>query len=506
MAVNPLTTSTRINGISSGLDTESIVNSLLQYDKAKVTRQFQEMTKMEWKRDAYREINTTLKNFRQSYMSGLNQSNNMLSAAAYNIYKVTQLDSSNAVTLSANSNATVGNISIDKITQLATSAQVKSTNIFNSSTITYDAALEDLDLKVPLQFENDQISFSINGKTFSFGRDVTLSTMLNTINADSDAGVRISYSSLTNGFTITAKTTGASSSVNIANLTGNAFSPSNSAFGIPQGDVPGKNAKLIIDQVPVERETNSFTIDGISYVLKGASDTAITFNVDRDIDASVNMVKTFINAYNELIGSLQSKIDEQVYRDYPPLTDEQREAMSDSEVEKWDGRAKSGALKNDGNISSLLSTMRSAFYTKVGGVNVSAAEIGLKTGYYMDNGKITIDETALRTALEKNPDEVMKIFTNVSSSSDSKTKFSESGLITRISDAMNNYTEQVTTVSLQNLDRSISMASNTLDDLNTRMSDDEEKYWQKMTAMETAMAQLNSQSSWLTSQLANLNQ
>lgn len=492
----------RVNGMSSGLDTDSIVKSLLKIDQAKVDRQFQVKTKLEWKKDAYNAVGDLLKDFRAKNMSVLQADTNMMSSSAYNTYNVTMLDTTTAVSVSAGASAMAGNVTINDISQLAKAATLKSSNI-SAAALTSSTKLKDLALNTPLQFESGAISFSINGKTFSFTQDQTLGDVLTTVNADKDAGVTMSYSSLTKGFTIASRSTGASSAVNIDNLTGNAFAAGSSAFGISEQTVNGQNAKLDIEGVAVEKETNAFSIDGISYTLKNTSTSAISFNVERDVDATVTKIKNFINNYNSLIGTLQAKLDEDTHSDYPPLTDTQRAALSATDATKWDTMSKSGLLKNDSTVTSLLTTMRNAFYTPVSSVGMTLSDIGLNTGSYKDKGKITIDETKLRTALENNPDQVAGLFTSLSTSTDPTTKFNQSGLINRMSDAMNTFTKNNTQITLDNLNDSITSAGKKLTDLTDEMSQNEDRYYAKFTAMETALSKLNSQSSWLSTQFGS---
>lgn len=490
----------RMNGMSSGLDTDSIVKSLIKIDQMKVDKQFQTKTKLEWKKDAYDDVSTLLKDFRSQNMSVLKSDTNMMSASAYNTYKVTMLDTSTAVSVSAGSSAAAGNITINDIQQLATAATVKSSSI-SAAALSSNTALKDLALNTPLQFDNDgAITFSINGHTFSFSKDTTLGDMMLSINGNKDAGVTMSYSSLTKGFTITSKKTGSASAVNIDNLTGNAFAAGSSAFGISEQTVNGQDALLDIEGVAVTKDTNTFSIDGISYTLKNKSTSAISFNVERDVDATMTKIKNFVGAYNDFISKLQTKIDEPTYKDYAPLTDEQRSALSQADADKWDAKSKSGLLKNDSTITSLLSTMRSSFYTKVTGVDKTLSDIGLNTGSYKDQGKITINEDTLRTALENNPDDVAKLFTSISTSTDPATKYNESGLITRMSDTMNTYLKNNTQITLDTLNDGISAADKKLTDLTTQMQDNEDRYYARFTAMETALSKLNSQSSWLSSQ------
>lgn len=489
----------RLSGMSSGIDTDSVVKSMLAVEQAKIDKQFQLQTKLEWKRDAYRDINLKIKNFREEYMSVLSPDSNMLSKAAYNINKVTMLDTTSAVSVSANHTAQSGQMTINSITQLAEAAEVSSIGAFNSDTMLTDTKLTDLDLANSMQFEDGEISFSINSQTFTFTEDATIGDVLIAVNSNSDAGVKMTYSSLTKGFKLISKSTGSASTIDLVNIKGNAFSATDSAFGIAEGITNGQDAKLKIENIDVVRSTNTFTIDGITYSLKGESATSVKFTIDRDIDNTVDKITKYIDAYNELIDELQSKLDEDIHRSYPPLTDEQRDALSESEAEKWDEMSKSGLLRNDSYISSLLSSMRNAFYTNVTEVGKSPADIGLRTGSWYGNGKITVDESTLRSALENNPDEVTSLFINKSDSEVSSEKFEESGLVSRMSNALLQYTDMTVSGSIANLNKQIGNAEDRMEALNERYTDREDALWKRFTAMETALSTLNSQSSYLAS-------
>src|SRR5690606_7785305 len=113
---------------------------------------------------------------------------------------------------------------------------------------------------------------------------------------------------------------------------------------------------------------------------------------------------------------LNGKLNEPRYRDYPPLTDEQREALSDKEIERWEERAKSGLLRNDALLREVLLSLRQAFTNPVEGIPQGQlrhlSEIGITTTpNWRDGGKLMIDETKLRQAIEERPDEVMALFT-----------------------------------------------------------------------------------------------
>ncbi|HWR21905.1 MAG TPA: flagellar filament capping protein FliD [Feifaniaceae bacterium] len=506
MATNGINASLiRLNGLSSGLDTEAIVTSLLKIDQYKVDKQFKLAEKLEWKGDAYRSINLKLKAFQDAYVKAFSQSStSMSSASAYNAYAVTMNTQTNAVSITANSSASAGALTISNIT-LATAAQVSGTDLFEAEqNVTINFTLksafgEDI-------FEGGKIAFSINGKAFEFTEDTMISEMMNQINS-SDAGVTMSYSSLKRGFTITSKTTGTAGTVNIVNTAGTAFAAdaADAAFKIATGEKAGTNAKATIDGVQVERTSNTFTIDGITYTLKENTEDGdvIKFSVSRDVDSVYDKIKGFIDAYNSLIAELQSKLDEEVYSEYGPLTDAEREELSETQINKWEEKAKSGLLRDDNGIRTLLQDLRGTFYSAVEGTGMNAASLGLETEAYGKTGKIVINETKLRTALANNPDQVASIFTKVSKAEDAGTKYKESGLVTRMSNIVSSYITNNTTITLESNAKAVTDANLRLDQLEDWLAKNEEKYYARFTAMETALAKLNSQTSWISSLLGS---
>ncbi len=519
MATNGINASTlRLTGLTSGLDTESIVKSLLEIDQLKVNKQQKLITKLEWQGEAYRSVNLQLKNFREKYMSVLS-SDNMYTKSAYNLFNATLTTDTSAVKVTAGSSAIAGAYTINSIDQLATAATVSSGAVKMGGDVSLNTKLSELhgiefhEEEIPGEVGEDgeigesttvrSLSFSINGEEFTFSDSATLSDVVSTVNSNTKAGVKMSYSSLKQGLTITSNTTGASSSVTILNNTGNFFGE-NSVSGIENGTKTGQNAVLTIENVQVEKSTNTFTIDGITYSLKAESkNTAINFSVERDVDAVVNKISSFIDSYNELIKGLQSKLSEAVYSTFEPLTDTERDQLTEKQADQWEEKAKSGLLRNDNKLSSLLSTLRGAFYTAVESAGISAYDIGLTTGSYSDGGKITVDKEKLKKAIQTNPEQVTNLFSAVSSSSDPSVKNAQSGLVTRISNAMNSYMSYVTSETLDSNGKALSSAQEKLDVMEDWLSKNEENYYARFTAMETALAKLNSQTSWISSLLGS---
>ena len=225
--------------------------------------------------------------------------------------------------------------------------------------------------------------------------------------------------------------------------------------------------------------------------------TSVSFTVARDIEPALKKIQSFVTIYNDLVDFAQGKLSEDVNRDYAPLTAEQRESMSETDIELWEEKAKSGLLKNDRNLQRLMNDLRRSLYDTVAGIGKSPADIGLKTGSYLEKGKISLDETVLRSALTANPEEVMRVFTKTSSATDAATKYSESGLLNRLA---NSFTTYSATFSLATYTRDLDAYSKQITTLTDKLADKEDAYWRKFTAMETALSQMQSQSSWLAQQ------
>ncbi len=492
-------TSSRITGVYSNLDTDALVEKMTATQQSKIDKQEQKKTRYEWYNEALNDVLDSVKEFSSTYCSVLGKSS-MLKSSSYVKYSVSSIGtSSGAAVLSASGSADEGTVSV-KVNQLAANASVSSsgkiskdgTSISSSNT----AALSQLSFANELQFDDEgEICFSINGKTFTFNRSTTLQSMINTINSDSDAGVTMKYSRLTDGFTITADSGGKNSKVTIENITGNAFG-TGGAFQISAGTVEnGQNSIAEINGVAVEKDSNEYTIDNITYQLNSVSDNAERYNISKDYSAATDSISNFVTALNQLIEKLNGYLtaDDNSY-DYPPLTEAQKEEMSDEEIEKWEAKAKSGILKNNSIVKDLLAGIKSAFYTSAGGTSASAASIGITTGSYYssDKGQLVIDTEALESALAESPDKVISIFTGGSSSAES----SAQGVIYKIINSISAFKSSANSSKTSTEDK-IDSVEDTIDKLEEKLDAMAEKYYNKFSAMETALAKLNSQASYL---------
>lgn len=500
--VNAATDSSRITGLFSDMDTDAIVKNMCSKQQSKIDKQDQTKIKYEWYQESVKSVIDKVKEFQNSYCSALGSSS-MLKSSTYYTFKIDSDSSSKAVSISAGTSALEGDYSV-KVLQLAQSANVSSSakisangsEICSSNT----ATLSELSFKNKLQFDsNGKISFAINGKSFSFAKDTSLQSMINTINTDADANVTMKYSRLTDSFTITSNENGKNSSVAIQNLSGNAFGE-NSAFMIAEGTSKnGSDSIAEINGVTVTKDSNDYSVDGVNFKLKavtaGTSEETLNFSVNRDYSATVDAISSFVTAFNDMISSLTDLTNEKDYsKDYPPLTDAQKEEMTDEQVKAWNEKAKSGVLRHDKDLERLITSLKESFFSSLGGTGKTAASIGISTGNYFssEKGQITIDKDTLTAALEKNPDEVITMFTNGSSSSG----MSEQGVVYKMRNTFTSYLKSANS-SVVSFDDKIDLIDIQTTKLKDKLDDLASKYYNKFSSMETALAKLNSQSTYI---------
>lgn len=503
-SVNSLySSSSRLTGLFSDLDTDSLVKNLCSSQQAKVDKEYQAQTTYQWKQDALNEISDAVKDFSNAYCSVLGASS-MIKNSTYTSYKATTSDTSGAVTILADSSSFEDTVKIS-VSQLAKNANVTSSGKVSKNgelSSKNTATLAELDFATPLTADSDgNISFSINGKQFSFSTSTTLQTMINTINSDTDAGVTMKYSRLTDSFTITADEGGADSSVTIENISGNAFG-TNSAFGIAEGTTKnGQNAKATINGTTIERNSNVFTIDGLTYELNDTTSQNITFKVARDYSATTDAVQGFVDALNTLITKIKTYTSAKDYSSsYPPLTEAQKEEMSEDQIEKWEIKAKSGILRNDSGLESLISNLKNAFFSAAGGTGKNATSIGISTvSYFEDNaGELQLDTEMLTKALASDPESVISIFTGGSSTASSD----QQGLVYKMKSSLSSYLK-TSSNTLDSISDKLSKIDSRMDDLNDKLSDLADKYYQKFSKMESALSKLNSSAGMLSSMFSS---
>lgn len=382
---------------------------------------------------------------------------------------------------------------------------------------------------------NAKVGFTINGVEFNYdftGTGVDNNKTISDILADisSKANVDISYSQLTNKFSISSKNEGMLSKVSAKDVTGSFLS---TLFGTSTIEATGEDAVVTINGTKVSKPTNNFTIDGVNYQLSSNTPigTDITFNLSKDPSKTFENIKSLVDKYNEIIGKINSKLTEKKQYKYQPLTDEQRKDMKDDDIKLWEERAKMGIIKGDSQLQGMLIRLRQAFSDKVEGAGISLSDIGITTSRdYKEGGKLVIDEEKLKKAISENGDKVASLFTKETSSnykyydpdltaSQRKERYEDEGIFQRVNDILQDYT-RITRDSKgrkgallekagikgdfsdlnSTLSKYITEKDDLIDRLNEKLADKENKYYLQFAQLERAMSQMNQQSAWLAQQ------
>ena len=364
----------------------------------------------------------------------------------------------------------------------------------------------------------EDYSFSVNGKDFTFDADTTIADVIKQVNA-SDAGVKMSYNSLSDSFTLESTQTGEGFDINVSGGFAKKF------FGEENTTLSkGQNAIVNIDGVTVERMTNNISVNGISFQARavtgnyfdenknlltgadgklaaanGTEDKAATLTATKNTDEIVKNIKGFVEEYNKLIEDLNKLTHEsKSYKDYAPLTDAQKDEMSESEIKKWEEKSKTGLLSGDSDINGFLNNMRKALYSKADN-GLSLTMFGIDSSSdWKDYGKLEIDEDKLKAALEEHGDDVVSTFTNVATKLNTacknaaSTSLASPGTLVKIAGVKGKVSEQTNEMKKQ-----MDTISEYIKRLQARYDSNKDRYWKQFNSMETALANMNSTSTYL---------
>ncbi|MDR7908401.1 flagellar hook-associated protein 2 [Bacillus velezensis] len=510
---------TRITGLNSGLDVDSLVKKMMDAEKQPLNKLNQQKQTLEWKRDAYREVNTQIADMYSTTF------NNMLMSTNWNKKTVTSSDSSvSAAAVSAEQNISTSM----SVQQLATPTTYKSSGAINftsgqSQTLKFNVTN-------PGETKPTEVNVTIAATD-------TIDDVISKLNS-SGLGVTALKEKISNGtdyvdtIAFTSNKTGEGFTLAAGDAATKSFLKDQLGFAVDDAtneltaNAEGKNAKFTFNGLEMTKTSNNFTINGIKYTLNSVTDSnkTVTINSTTDTDGIFDNIKDFVDKYNTLIKSANEKVTESKYRDYKPLTDEQREAMTDKQIEQWEAKAKSGLLRSDSTLQNGLAEMRLDLYSTVtiDGKKYQLADFGIETSSFNDQGKfgklVIKDEAKLKQKITENPSLVAKLFnadstSTITDSSTGKTikNPEEQGIARRLKDTLNKMQTQIskqagTESSVSSsfaIGKSLNEIETNISNMKTKLDDIESRYYKKFSALDTALEKLNSQSSYLTSMLGS---
>lgn len=273
--------------------------------------------------------------------------------------------------------------------------------------------------------------------------------------------------------------------------------------------IKAQDAVIKLNGATFTSDTNNFSINGLTIQALSTNDESspVTITTDTDVDGIYNTVKNFFKEYNEMIKYMDEKYNAAGAGGYEPLTDEEKEAMSDSEIEKWETKIKDSLLRKDSTLSTITNIIKNdmAQSFTVGDKKYNLASFGIKTLNYFtaadnEKGVYHIDGDAddsatsgesdkLRAAIASDPDTFISFFTQLSSKvyNDLTKKMASSSM----SSAYTLYNDK-------QMKNEYSSYKTQISSWEEKITDKEDFYYKKFSAMEKALSKLNSQQSQMT--------
>lgn len=282
----------------------------------------------------------------------------------------------------------------------------------------------------------------------------------------------------------------------------------NTTYNTDAKKIDGTDAEITLNGIKYTGSSNSFSINGLNIeaqAVTGDGDAnAISITTKTDTQGMYDKIKEFLSQYNSIINEITSLYNADSAKGYEPLTDDEKSAMSDKEVEKWEEKIKSSLLRRDDTLDGLMSAMTNAMSKsyEVDGKSYSLSSFGISTLGYLNAPKnqqyaYHIDGDEDDSVVSGNTDKLMTALTNDPDTVISFMQQLTDGLYTAVGDKMKSSTMS----SIYTVYNDKEMASEYSDytDLikkwEEKLSDKEDYYYKKFSSMETALSKLNSQSS-----------
>lgn len=525
----------RVSGLVSGMDTEQLVTAMVSNYKLKVDKNTKLQTKLSWSQDAWKDVNKKVYSLYTSI-------SNLRYSSGYNLQKVSLSDSTKATATASGAVNGTQKLNVLKLAQTAsmTGAKVK-------AGAKADSKLSDLGYKNHVETtsstttdeEGNEVtdtkervvatSFTIKTKDDDGNEvltkvNVTEDTKLSDIvNQFSKAGLTANFDAGNGRFYISSKKEGSAGDFSIEADAGDEYSAKAlEALGfVTNADstdtdkyataIKGQDAQIRLNGVLYTSTNNSFSVNGLTINATGVTgdgdEKAITVNVNTDTQGIYDKIKDFLTQYNNVINELTKLYNAESASDYEPLTDEEKEAMSEKEIEKWEDKIKGALLRRDTTLNSVMQSMMMAMANPVtvGDNKISLSTYGIKTlgflnaakneqnAYHIDGDEddenTSGQKDKLMVALSENPEEVVDFMKGLATN-----------LYNAIGDKMKSTTlsSAYTIYNDKQMEKQYSNYTKVIKEWEKKLSDKEDSYYKKFANMEAQLSKLQGQTSSLT--------
>lgn len=277
--------------------------------------------------------------------------------------------------------------------------------------------------------------------------------------------------------------------------------------------VAGQDALITLNGAEFTSTTNVFEINGLTITANNETEAgkSVTLTTQDDVDGIYDMVKNFLKEYNTIINEMDKLYNADSAKDYEPLTDEEKEALSESEIEKYEQKIKDSLLRRDSNLSSVSSMLKeamSAGYT-VNGKTMYLSDFGIATlGYFSaadnernayhidgdaDDTNTSGNEDVLKKMISTDPDTVVSFFSTLANN-----LYDKMFEMTKSQDGYRTYGSFYDDKKMKS---DYDDYTTKIAELEEKLADYEDKWYSKFSAMETALAKMQSNANAVTSLL-----
>lgn len=542
----------RMTGMYSGMDTESIVSQLVKTKSTKVTNLKNEQKKLEWKQTAWQDLNSKIYNMYSKTLS------NLRLTSAYSKKSTVSSDSTKATVVV--SEGAVNGTQTLKVNKLAKSGYLTGAKLDGKTTTTTGTDGKDVTKVVNWETTDklSEIDSNLTGKTISIttgsGTDakttdieITADMTINDLVAKfKDAGVNASFDTTNQRFFINSTGTGSAKNFTLTSDDSTALASlgldPNTTYTDINGSknscvkIEGQDAEIVLNGATFVSDSNTFSINGLTINTLGVTDEEISLVTSTDYDGIYNTIKDFLTEYNDLINEMDKLYNADSARKYDMLTNDEKDSMTDDEVEQWEDKIKSALLRKDNSLYNVMNTLTttmmdgyyennlsdkqkknmsaseiSAWYKENGGKKHYLSDYGIGTLSYFEaqdnehhayhiNGDAddeftSTKEDKLKAAIAEDPEGTANFFATLC-----KTLYS------KLDETMSESTEYSSIYKVYNdkqLKKDYKDYTTKISDAEDELNDYEDRWYNKFSKMEVALSKLQSQTSSISSMLGS---
>lgn len=513
----------RMTGMYSGMDTESIVSQLVQVKSQKVTKLKNEQTKLQWKQEAWQEMNKKIYSLYSSTLSDLRFSSayQKKSTVSSDTTKATVVASESAVngtqTLKVKQLAKSGYLTGAELKQKEVQETKDGTTVTKKVDWTADDKLSDIDSS--LVGKKITISVGTGDEKKETVIEITEEMKIREFTSKlKEAGVNASFDTTNQRFFISSAGTGLDKEFSITSENLDSGNSVLSALGIDENDpkcvrVKAQDAVIELNGAEFKSDTNTFSINGLTINAVGVTDEEISIVTSTDYDGIYNTIKDFIEEYNDIINEVNKKYNADSARKYDVLSDEEKESMTDEQIEKWENTIKDSLLRKDNNLSAIMDALKSSMSEgiEVNGKKMYLFDFGIETLSYFEaeedernayhilgdkeDDKVSGKDDKLKKAIASDPDVVAEFFSGLCKK-----------MYTKIDDIMetSDYRSIYKVYDDKRLKKEYDDYTKKIKEAEDKLNDYEDKWYDKFAAMEVALSKLQSNSNAVTSMLGGM--